>query len=77
MSTKRKRSTARQINPQRRRLDEPQPYDRIEWMKKHISPLKLVDRTIRLRYLIHPAEMGEHDATKEVFGRFDDNVKNG
>ena len=48
-------------------------FDRIEWLKKRVPSQLLIDRTVKLKYLVHPAEMNEHSAIKKVFERFDDN----
>ena len=50
-----------------------QTFDRVEWMKKHVLPGKLVDGTVGLKYLIHPSEINEHLAIEKVFSRFDSN----
>ena len=47
-------------------------FDNIEWLKKRIPQKKLIDRTIKLKYLIHPAEMNDHMLAKKVFKRFDE-----
>ena len=48
-----------------------QTFDRIEWLKKRVLPKRLIDRTVKLKYLIHPSQMNEHFAIKKVFNRFD------
>jgi len=47
-------------------------FERVEWLKKRVSKSRLTDRTVKLKYLVHPAEMNEHIAAKKVFKRFDE-----
>jgi len=47
-------------------------FDRIEWLKKRVPSSRLIDRTVKLQYLVHPAEMAEHNAIQKVFDGFDD-----
>lgn len=49
-----------------------QPFDRVEWLKKRVPQKKLIDNTVKLKYLLHPAEFNEHISIKKVFDRFDD-----
>lgn len=50
-----------------------QSFDRIEWLKKRVAVKKLVDRTVKAKYLTHPGEAQEQEAINSVFERFDDN----
>lgn len=47
-------------------------FERVEWLKKRVDKSRLTDRTVKLKYLVHPAEMNEHIAVKKVFKRFDE-----
>ena len=49
-----------------------QTFDRIQWLKKHVLPQNLANRTVKLKYTKHISEMNEYFATKRVFKRFDD-----
>ncbi len=49
-----------------------QTFDRVQWLRKRVLSSKLIDRTVKLKYLVHPAEMREHTAIKKVFNRFDE-----
>ncbi len=49
-----------------------QTFDRVEWLKHHVIPQYLIDRTVKLKYTKHISEMNEYFATKKVFNRFDD-----
>ncbi len=49
-----------------------QTFDRVEWLKKRVPSEKLIDRTVKLKYLIHPNEINEHTAIKKVFNGFDE-----
>jgi len=51
---------------------ELQTFDRIQWLKTHVLPTKLTDRTVRLKYLQHMSEMDKYFATRAVFQQFDD-----
>ncbi len=68
---KKKDSGASQSKPLTR-TSSLQTFDRIEWLRKRVLPGKLIDRTVRLKYLVHPSEMNEHLAIKKVFKRFDE-----
>ena len=47
-------------------------FEQIEWLKKRVPQEQLINRIVKLKYLIHPAQMNEHLAIKKVFNRFDD-----
>ena len=47
-------------------------FELVEWLKKRTPQHRLIDRTVKLKYFIHPAEMQEHLSVKKVFARFDD-----
>ncbi len=49
-----------------------QTFDRIQWLKTRVNPRKLMDSTVKLKYLKHISEMAEYFATKKVFKRFDE-----
>ena len=57
---------------QRTDIPQFQTFNCIEWLKSHVPENRLTDRTVKIKYLVHPAEMNEHKAVKKVFQRFDD-----
>jgi len=64
--------TKRKQHNKSRSLFQFQAFDRIEWLKSHVPQSRLTDRTVKLKYLVHPSELKEHLAVKKVFDRFDD-----
>ena len=58
--------------PQIRKSESFLAFDSIEWLKKRVPKKRLIDDTVKLKYLLHPIERHEHDSVKKVFDRFDD-----
>ena len=54
------------------KMSQMHTFDRIEWLKKHVEPKKLANNSVKLKYLMHPTEMTEHNAIKKVFDIFDE-----
>jgi len=63
----------RKKSPKKFNRSASQPtFEQIEWLRKRVCPNKLIDRTVRMKYLVHPSEMNEHQSIKKVFNRFDE-----
>jgi len=55
-----------------RKLSEFQSFNCIQWLKSRVPQNRLTDRTVRLKYLVHPAEKNGHKTIKNIFDRFDE-----